>query len=90
LSLNLSDPEKKAIYDREISKKPVPRPSSNNYSQSLRTRPTSLFEEIDGFFSTFEDFWIGSPPEFSSDREEDQAQYAPIAGVAWEPVLKTA
>ena len=48
------------------------RPSSNNYSQSLRTRPTSLFEEIDGFFSTFEDFWMGSRPEFSSDREEDQ------------------
>ncbi len=66
----LSDPEKKAIYDREIWKKSVPRPSSYNYSQPLRTRPTSLFEEIDEFFSTFEDFWMDRRP-FFSEWEED-------------------
>ena len=70
----LSDPEKKAVYDRETSRKSVPRPSSYDYSQPLRTRPSrpsSLFDEIDQFFSTFEDFWMDRGPEFSGEWEED-------------------
>ena len=71
----LSDPEKKAVYDREISKKLVPRPSSYNYSQPLRTGPlrarrSSLFDEIDQFFSTVEDFWMERRPEFSGEWED--------------------
>jgi DnaJ-class molecular chaperone len=69
----LSDPEKKAIYDREISLRSVPRPSSYNYSQPLRTRPSSLFDEIDRFFSTFEDFWMDRRPEFPGEWEEDHS-----------------
>ena len=74
----LSDPEKKAVYDREISKKPIPRPSFYNYSQplrtgSLRTHPSSLFDEIDQFFSAVEDFWMDRRPEFSGDWEEDHS-----------------
>jgi molecular chaperone DnaJ len=69
----LSDPEKKAVYDREISKRSVPHPSSGNYSQPLTTRPSSLFDEIDKFFSTFEDFWMDRRPEFSGDWERDHA-----------------
>ena len=74
----LSDPEKKAVYDREISKKAVPRPSSYNYSRPLRTGPlrtgpSSLFDEIDQFFSTVEDFWMDRWPEFSGEWEEDHA-----------------
>jgi len=73
----LSDPEKKAVYDREISKKAVPRPSSYNYSRPLRTGPlrtgpSSLFDEIDQFLSAFEDFWMDRRSGFSGEWEEDQ------------------
>ena len=72
----LSDPEKKAVYDREISRKSVPRRSSYDYSQPLRTGPlrtgpSRLFDEIDRFFSTFEDFWMDRGSEFSGEWEED-------------------
>ena len=72
----LSDPEKKAVYDREISKKSVPHSSSFNYPEPLRTGPlrtgpSTLFDEIDEFFSTFEDFWMDRRPEFSGEWEED-------------------
>ncbi len=68
----LSDPEKKAIYDREISPKSTPRPSRGGVSQPLRPRASSFFDEIDRFFSTVEDFWTDRRPEFSDEWEEDQ------------------
>ncbi len=67
----LSDPEKKAAYDQEVSRKSVPRPSSYNYSQPLTPRASTLFDEIDRFFSTFEDFWIDRRPEFSDEWADD-------------------
>jgi len=74
----LSDPEKKAVYDREMSKKSVPHSSTFNYPEPLktgplRTGPSTLFDEIDEFFSTFEDFWMDRWPEFSGEWEEDHA-----------------
>ena len=67
----LSDPEKKAAYDHEVSRESVPRPSSYHYSQPLRPRAATLFDEIDRFFSTFEDFWVDRRPDFSDEWEED-------------------
>jgi DnaJ-class molecular chaperone len=67
----LSNPEKKAVYDREISKKSVPHSSSFNYPEPLRARPSTFFDEIDEFFSTFEDFWMDRRHEFSGEWEED-------------------
>ncbi|MGZ3495597.1 MAG: DnaJ domain-containing protein [Thermodesulfobacteriota bacterium] len=71
----LSDPEKKAVYDLELSKRSVPRPRSYNYAQplrtgSLRTGPSSLLDEIEQFFSMFEDFWDWRP-EFFGEWEEE-------------------
>jgi DnaJ-class molecular chaperone len=67
----LSDPKKKALYDQEISVKPVPRPKAYGYSYPLWTRPSGLFDEIDRFFSTFENFWMDSRPELFGEWEED-------------------
>jgi DnaJ-class molecular chaperone len=67
----LSDPERKALYDREISMKPAPRPKAYSYSYPLWTRASSLFNEIDRFFSTSEKFWMDSRPEFFGEWEED-------------------
>jgi len=69
----LSDPERKAAYDREISKRSVPHTSSFNYPEPLRTGPSTLFDEIDEFFSIFEDFWMDRQLEFSVEWEEDYA-----------------
>lgn len=69
----LSDPQKKALYDRETSEKSVPRPSPYGYSHPLRTRPSSLLNEIDQFFSTFEHSWKDRWPEFFGEWEEDPA-----------------
>lgn len=66
----LSDPGKKAVYDRERSLKSVPRPSFYNSSQTFRTRPSSLFDEIDEFFSRVEDFWMDRPDFFGEWEEE--------------------
>jgi len=73
----LSDPEKKAVYDREMSKKSVPHSSTFNYPEPLktgplRTGPSTFFDEIDEFFSTFEDFWLDRRSGFSGEWEEDQ------------------
>jgi molecular chaperone DnaJ len=75
----LSDPEKKAIYDREILRKSVPLPHSYDYSHPLRTRPSSLFDEIDRFFSTFEDSWMEGWPEFFGDRDRTDLLSVEIA-----------
>ncbi len=65
----LSDPEKRGLYDLEISRRSVLRPSPYGYSHPLRTRPSSLFYEINRFFSTFEDFWMDRWPDFFGERE---------------------
>lgn len=65
----LSDPGKRALYDRDISGRSVPRPSPYGYSHPLRTRPSSVFDEVAHFFSTFEDFWMDRWPGFAGERE---------------------
>jgi len=66
----LSDPEKKALYDGEISEKGAPAVGpQSNYSYPLRSYPSSLFNEIDQFFGRFEDFWGDPSSDFFSERE---------------------
>ncbi len=69
----LSDPEKKALYDRERSQKSTPLPGPSGFSQPLRPRASIFFDEIDRFFSTFEDFWMDRHLEFRDEWEEDQS-----------------
>ncbi len=60
----LSDPEKRAIYDRKISEKSVPHPSP--YSNS---HPLSLFDEIEQLFSVFEFSWMDRWSHLFGERE---------------------
>jgi DnaJ-class molecular chaperone len=67
----LSDPEKKALYDRQISEKRSSILSPQSYdSYPLRSTPSSLFNEIDQFFGRFEDFWTGRRFGFFGEREQ--------------------
>jgi len=69
----LSDPDKKAIYDREMFEKrsPAVRPQSY-YSYPLRSYPSSLFNETDAFFGRFEDFWGDPWADFFSEIEQSR------------------
>jgi DnaJ-class molecular chaperone len=67
----LSDPEKKALYDREILEERSPALSAQSYySHPLRSYPSSLFNEIDHFFGRFEDFWMGRWPDFFGEKDQ--------------------
>jgi molecular chaperone DnaJ len=67
----LSDPEKKALYDREILEKRSPALSPQSYySYPLRSHPSSLFNEIDQFFGRFEDSWVDRWPDFFGEGEQ--------------------
>jgi molecular chaperone DnaJ len=67
----LSDPEKKALYDREILEKRSPALSLQSYySYPLRSYPSGLFNEIDQFFERFEDFWMDRWPDFFGERDK--------------------
>jgi len=68
----LSDPKKKAIYDRKIFEKrsPAIRPRSYHFDPS-RSYPSSLFHEIDQFFGRFEDFWMGRWPDFLGEKGQN-------------------
>jgi molecular chaperone DnaJ len=67
----LSDPEKKALYDRQISEKRSPALSPQSYyPYPLRSNPFSLFDEIDQFFGRFEDFWTGRWPGPFGERDQ--------------------
>ncbi len=66
----LSDPKKKALYDREILEKRSPAASPPSYgSYPLQSYPISLFDEIDQFFGRFEDFWMDRWSDFFGERE---------------------
>ena len=68
----LSDPEKKALYDREIVDEGIPAVSPQSYySHPLRIYPSSLFDEIDRFFGGVEDFWADEWSDFFRGREQD-------------------
>jgi molecular chaperone DnaJ len=67
----LSDPEKKAFYDRQISEKRTPALSPQSYyPYPLWSTPSSLFDEIDQFFGRFKDFWTGSWPDPFGERDQ--------------------
>jgi molecular chaperone DnaJ len=67
----LSDPEKKALYDREISDKHSPAVSPEfHYSYPLGSYPSSLFDEIDPFFGRFDDFWVDERSDFFGERKQ--------------------
>ncbi len=64
----LSDPEKKALYDREVlkSRSPAVQPQSY-YSYPSGSVPSSPFDEIEAFFGRFEDFWEDPWADFFSE-----------------------
>jgi molecular chaperone DnaJ len=67
----LSDPEKKALYDREIlEKRSLAVTPPSYYSYPLQSYPVSLFDEIDQFFGRFEDFWMDRWSDFFGEREQ--------------------
>ncbi len=73
----LSDPEKKALYDQEISDKRSPgnRPHPY-YPYPLGSHPSSLFDEINSFFGRFEDLWVGEQSPFSRGAEQSHPPLA--------------
>ena len=67
----LSDPEKKALYDRGILEERSPAVSPKSYyPYPLWSYPSSLFNEIDHFFGRFEDFWTGRWPDFFGEKDQ--------------------
>lgn len=71
----LSNPQKKAAYDRGTSLKSVPRHHAYHSSQNLTISPSSLFDEIDEFFSSLEGFWMHGPADFFDEWDEDRADF---------------
>jgi DnaJ-class molecular chaperone len=68
----LSDPEKKALYDREVLEKPPSVVRSQPYdAYPLGNHPSSLFNENDPFFGRFEDFWMDRWSNFFREREQN-------------------
>jgi DnaJ-class molecular chaperone len=65
----LSDPEKKALYDREILEKGAASPQPYD-SDPLKSYPSSPFNEIDQFLRRFEDSWMGRRSDFFGEREK--------------------
>ena len=69
----LSDPEKKARYDREIFEKRSPASVPQSYySYPLRSYPSNLLDEIDQFFGRFEDLWMDRWSDFFGERDQSQ------------------
>jgi DnaJ-class molecular chaperone len=67
----LSDPDKKALYDREILEKLSPAFSPQPYyPYPLRDHPSSLFDEIAPFLGRFEDFWVEEWSDFFRERKQ--------------------
>ena len=67
----LSDPEKKALYDREIVEERPPVLSRESYyPYPLQNYPASLFDEIDQFFGRFEDLWTGRWSDPFGERDQ--------------------
>jgi DnaJ-class molecular chaperone len=71
----LSDPDKKALYDQDISDKGSPgiRPQSYN-PYPLRSYPPSLFDEIDSFLGRFEDISVDEWSPFFRETEQSHQQ----------------
>ncbi len=67
----LSNPERRALYDREISDKRSPGIRLQPYyPYPLWSYPSSLFDEIDSFFGRFEDLWVDERSSFSREPEQ--------------------
>ncbi len=73
----LSDPGKKALYDREILGKhsPAVKPQSY-YSHRLRSYPSSPFNEINQFFERFESLWVDPWSDFLGERKKSDQDLA--------------
>ncbi len=69
----LSDPEKKALYDREALKNRSPAVRPQPYSSyPSGSVPSRLFDEIEAFFGRFEDFWENPWADFFSEIEQNR------------------
>ena len=66
----LSDPKKKALYDREILERRFPAAGPEYYSYPLRSYLPSLFNEIDQFFGSFEDSGMDRWSDFFGERDQ--------------------
>ena len=76
----LSDPEKRAVYDRDTLEKPVHVTNvySSPYSVPIRPR-FDTFDEIDEFFSPFERHWSREIYDFfDAGKRRDDTFYAEI------------
>jgi molecular chaperone DnaJ len=68
----LSNPGKKAVYDREMLEKRGSTPRSKRYNaHPSQSHPSSLFDEIATFFGRFEDFWMDGWPDFFGERDQN-------------------
>jgi molecular chaperone DnaJ len=65
----LSDPEKKADYDRQHIEK-LPFDDRVYHHPDLLSPSHSLFDEIDQFFADFNNFWMNDQSGFFGGREE--------------------
>ncbi len=69
----LSDPRKRALYDREVlaNRSPAIYPQSHS-PDPPRSVPSSLFDEIEAFFGRVEDFWGDSWIDFFAEGRESR------------------
>ncbi len=65
----LSDPEKKALYDREMLDKRAPLPKPHPFRPS-ESYPSSVFDGIDEFFEELEDSLMGTGFAFLDEWEQ--------------------
>jgi len=71
----LSNPERKALYDREMLDKRAPLPQPHSFHPS-RSYPSSVFDEIDQFFERFEDSLMGTGSGFLEEWEQRHAEFS--------------
>jgi DnaJ-class molecular chaperone len=73
----LSDPGKRALYDQEFLRKPVAK--ATPFPTFSWPGPASLLDEIDRFFTHFDDFWENDLEDFfRSTRESRQDIYVTL------------
>jgi len=71
----LSDPERKALYDREMLEKSAPLPKPHSF-RPFQSYPSSLFDEIDEFFERFEDSVMGTGSGFFDEWEQRDTEFS--------------
>jgi DnaJ-class molecular chaperone len=71
----LSDPERKALYDREMLDKRAPLRQPYSF-RPARSYPSSLFGETDQFFERFEDSLMGAGSDFLEEWEQRDGEFS--------------